>query len=322
MSKKFLFPLLVCLLSSAVEANDQSSFIDKMVKKHGYDADSLLKVLQNAEKKQSILDAISRPAEKRLNWTAYRKIFLIPKRIEGGVKFYNENKAALDEAYQKFGVAPEIITAIIGVETLYGQRTGGYRVLDALSTLSFHYPPRSKFFTGELENFLLLCREENMDPTQPTGSYAGAMGKPQFIPSSYRHYSYDMDNDGKRDIWNNNVDVIGSVGNYFKRHGWRRDQAVTFQASGVTEKHNELLDAGLKPSLTVAQVLDAGVSIDADINRAMKTNLMTFELDNGEEHWLGLHNFYVITRYNHSHMYAMAVYQLSQEIKKALQQQS
>ena len=296
---------------------EKQDFVLEMAKKHGFDQQSLTKTLQQAEVKQSILDAISRPAEKRLTWTQYRNIFIKPKRIEGGVKFWKENEADLNKAYREFGVPPEIITAIIGVETLYGKHTGGYRVLDALTTLGFHYPPRSKFFRKELSQFLLLTREEKIDPTEPTGSYAGAMGKPQFIPSSYRHYSIDFDDDGKRDIWNNNTDVIGSVASYFSRHGWRRDQPVTVTASNVGNSHEDMVKAGMKPSISVERMRKAGIGIDNSIAPEQLSSLVELTLTDGKEYWAGLHNFYVITRYNHSNMYAMAVYQLSQEILKA-----
>ena len=313
--------LSAILLSSPVVAatDEQSLFIDEMVHKHGFDKDKLKTVLDQATVQEKILEAIARPAEKRLNWTQYRKIFVIPKRIEGGVKFLQENKKALEDAEKRFGVPPEIITAIIGVETYYGRRTGGYKVLDALATLGFHYPPRGKFFRSELSHFLQLTREEDLDASEPTGSYAGAMGVPQFIPSSYRHYAIDFDGDNKRDIWNNNRDVIGSVGNYFARHGWRPNQPVTFPASNVSEKHQSFIDAGLKPSMPVMRLLQAGIETDANSMPGAQTSLLEFETDQGNEYWLGLHNFYVITRYNHSHMYAMAVYQLSQEILKAMQ---
>ena len=311
------------LFSTQLFANaeqEKATFIEEMREKHGFDAKALENTLNQAEVKQSILDAIARPAEKTLTWTRYRNIFLKPARIKGGVEFLKANKKALDDAYHKFGVPPEMITAIIGVETLYGKHTGGYRVLDALTTLGFHYPPRSKFFRSELSNFLQLSREEKIAPTEPTGSYAGAMGKPQFIPSSFRHYAIDFDDDGRRDIWNNNVDVIGSVANYFSRHGWRKDQPVTLPATEVDSgKHSEFIKAGMKPSIMLGNLKDAGIQYQGDHNTAQKVSLVELTLDEGKEHWIGLHNFYVITRYNHSNMYAMAVYQLSQEIKKALQ---
>ena len=318
-----LFLLISLFASSQVFADpeqEKASFIEEMSQQHGFDAKSLAATLNQAEVKQAILDAIARPAEKRLTWTKYRNIFIKPARISGGVEFLKANQKALDDAYDKYGVPPEVITAIIGVETLYGKHTGGYRVLDALTTLGFYYPPRSKFFRSELSHFLQLSREEEVDPTEPTGSYAGAMGKPQFIPSSYRHYAIDFDNDGKRDIWNNNVDVIGSVANYFSRHGWRKDQPVTMPARQVNvDMHDEFINAGMKPSIMLGKLKDAGIQYDGDYNTAQKVSLVELTLDEGEEYWVGLHNFYVITRYNHSNMYAMAVYQLSQEIKKAAQ---
>ncbi len=325
-TKGFVAPALLficllpgCTLAKKTEAQPQAGFIDEMVRQHGFDKAALSSILEKAEVKQSILKAIARPAEKRLNWSEYRNIFLIPKRIAGGVKFWKENSQALNEAERKYGVAPEIITAIIGVETLYGKNTGGYRVLDALTTLGFHYPPRSKFFRSELSHFLLLTREEDIDPAMPTGSYAGAMGKPQFIPSSYRHYAIDFDDDGKRDIWENNKDVIGSVANYFSRHGWQRNQLVTVKVSDVNSQHQSFVDAGMKPSLSVGRLREAGIGIDEKVRPSMTTSLVELVTDNGNEYWAGLHNFYVITRYNHSNMYAMAVYQLSQEIKKAFE---
>lgn len=315
-----LLPGLIFANVSSADTADakklQAEFVDEMTRKHGFDKNTLMQTLSKAEVKESILKAIARPAEKRLTWSEYRKIFLIPKRINGGVEFWTENKTTLDKAYEVFGVPPEIITAIIGVETLYGARTGGYRVLDALSTLGFHYPPRANFFRSELSHFLLLTREEKINPDEPTGSYAGAMGKPQFIPSSYRHYAIDFDKDGKRDIWNNNTDVIGSVASYFSRHGWQKNQPVTVKAGNVTSDHKAFIDAGMKPSLSVARLRKSGIEVDKSISPEMTSSLVELKIDDGHEYWAGLHNFYVITRYNHSNMYAMAVYQLSQEIKK------
>jgi len=319
--RQFLPVLLLTIssMASATTQDKQKAFIDNMVREHGFSADSLNETLSLAALKESILKAIARPAEKRLTWTEYQKIFLIPVRIEGGVKFWKENIDALEKAYEKFGVPPEIITAIIGVETLYGKRTGGYRVLDALTTLGFHYPPRSKFFLSELSHFLRLAREENIDPTMPTGSYAGAMGKPQFIPSSYRHYAIDFDGDGKRDIWNNNIDVIGSVANYFSLHGWQKDLPVSVPVVGVNDSHQALIDAGMKPALSVGQMRKAGIIVDPRIAPETRSSLVELKRSTGQEYWAGLDNFYVITRYNHSNMYAMAVYQLSQEIRHAYQ---
>lgn len=324
-SLSLVFTLLLTAMPAQAMLNDLANdFIDEMVRKHDFDREQLKQALQKTKIRDSILKAISRPAEKRLTWGEYQKIFLQPKRVEGGVKFWKKHEADLKKAEKEFGVPPEIITAIIGVETLYGKRTGGYQVLEALATLGFHYPPRAKFFRSELKHFLLLTREEKMDPLEATGSYAGAMGTPQFIPSSYRHYAIDFDGDGKRDIWNNPTDVIGSVANYFSVHHWRPGEPVTVRVTGVSSSHDELVEARKRPSkpnLSIARLRNAGINVPKEINSALSTNLIELEGTEGTEHWAGLKNFYVITRYNHSNLYAMAVYQLSQQILEAYQKQ-
>jgi membrane-bound lytic murein transglycosylase B len=206
------------------------------------------------------------------------------------------------------------------VETRYGRHTGKYKVIDSLTTLAFGYPKRAKFFRKELEQFLLLSRDEQVDPYSALGSYAGAMGKPQFISSSYRQYAVDGDADNKRDLWNNNADIIASVANYFKVHGWQKDQPITRQvkASGNLQSY---VDAGMKPSIKVADLIAAGVKpLDqTPLNEKAQTSLIKLDAGDHQQYWLGLDNFYVITRYNHSNLYAMAVYQLSQEILAAKQ---
>ena len=314
--------LLLLLLTTALAAAEEpgiDAFVERMVKEHGFDADALRETLARARFRQDIIDKISHPAERTLNWTQYRRIFLTGKRIRGGVDFARRNREALQRAEAEYGVPPQIVTAIIGVETFYGRIAGKDRVLDALYTLAFHYPKRSRFFTGELEKFLLLAREEQLDPTVPKGSYAGAMGLGQFMPSSYLAYAVDFDGDGKRDIWNNETDAIGSVANYFARHGWKRDFPVTLPASGVDkEKHADFLTGKLKPTHTLAQLHEAGIRFDDLINDQLKAALIALKTDEGTEYWLGLDNFYVITRYNHSPMYAMAVYQLGEAIREKL----
>ena len=203
---------------------------------------------------------------------------------------------------------------IIGVETYFGRRTGNYRVLDALATLAFGYPPRSKFFRNELEQFLLLVREEEMEAIDATGSYAGAMGRPQFMPSSYRAYAVDSSADGKRDIWTNWADVIGSVANYFVRHGWRSNDQVVAQASLSNQWRGDPPENTLKPQETVTSLSHQGVLFATDLAGDQQSQLLTLIGDDGEEHWVGFHNFFVITRYNRSVMYALAVHQLGQEI--------
>lgn len=295
----------------------QEAFIADLTAHHGFKASELRALLAQAQVRQPILDAIARPAEKRLNWGEYRQIFLKPDRINGGVDYWRANAATLERAAREYGVPPQIIVAIVGVETRYGRHTGNYTVLDALYTLGFHYPKRGEFFRSELSHFLRLAREEQVDPTTPTGSYAGAMGKPQFISSSYRAYAVDFDGDGKRDIWNNDADVIGSVANYFSRHGWRNGEPVTQRLPELRGAQRDLLSDDYKPHIELARLRAAGLPLDDDLADTRKGAIIELENTDGIEYWLSLDNFYTITRYNHSPLYAMAVYQLSEEIRRA-----
>jgi membrane-bound lytic murein transglycosylase B len=293
---------------------DVEAFIDTMVKQHDYDRDTLLDILGEAEKKQSVLDAISRPAEGTLTWAEYRPIFITQERIKAGARFWRDNRSELEDIEQRTGVPIEMLVGIIGVETYYGRITGGYRVLDALTTLAFYYPPRSKFFRRELEQFLLLIREEDMDPVDAFGSYAGAMGRPQFMPSSFRAYAVDSTGDGKRDIWNNWKDVAGSVANYFNAHGWRTGEEIAVQATIGERWSGPFPKNILKAEDTVGSLSDMGVMFSTMKGNEAAAQLLTLEGDDGDEHWVGFHNFFVITRYNRSVMYALAVHQLGQEI--------
>jgi len=286
----------------------------ELVAEHGFDATALAKVFARAERQQSILDAISRPAEKSKAWHEYRDIFLTEKREARGIDFYYLHRHTLQRASREFGVPAEIIVAIMGVETFYGRITGSYRVIDALTTLAFDYPRRSAFFSRELKQFLILSREQGLDPLTLKGSYAGAMGFGQFMPSSYRSYAVDFDGDGKVDIWANPVDAIGSIANYFKRHGWQPGQPVTSAVQVVGSPPADLFNNGLKPRLSVAEFTAAGITTASSLPGDALATAMQFEGKSGPEYWMGLHNFYVITRYNHSAMYAMSVYQLSQRI--------
>ena len=269
-----------------------------------------------ATKSESVIESISRPAEKVLAWHEYRAIFLTDKRIDGGVTFWKENAAAIAEAERRFGVAGEVVVAIIGVETLYGRYLGSHRVIDALATLAFDYPRRSAFFKRELTQFLLLVREERKDPFGPMGSYAGAMGYGQFISSSYRHYAIDFDGDGKRDIWTNRTDAVGSVANYLSRHGWRGHGPAAVVVDATDDGVLDLVQTGLDLNHTVGELRERGALIGEDLNDGTAAALFRMEADDGTEYWLGLNDFYVITRYNHSAMYALAVLQLSQEIRR------
>ena len=282
----------------------------------GFDEQEIRTVLRSAERQESILKAISRPAEKRLTWGEYRNIFLKQKRINQGVQFWDKYETTLQRAEQQYGVPAEIIVAIIGVETRYGRNMGSYRVIDALSTLGFDYPKRGKFFKGQLKEYFYLVRDENVDPFSLKGSYAGAMGFGQFIPSSFRNFAVDFDGDGKKDIWGNPVDAIGSVANYFKAHGWKNGAPVRSNVVLREVADEEWINNGLKPKLTLAQWSERGIKTRTDLAVEEKATLMRMETDGQFQHWFGLHNFYVITRYNHSRLYAMAVYELSQAVAK------
>ena len=295
-----------------------AAFIDEMVRDHDFDRDTISATLSQAQIKQSIIKKISTPAEKKLTWGEYRKIFITKERINAGTTFWLEHREMLERIHQETGVSVEMIVGIIGVETYYGRITGRDRVIDALATLAFDYPPRAKFFRNELVQFLILAREEEIDATVPLGSYAGAMGRPQFMPSSFRAYAVDATGDGKRDIWNNWADVAGSVANYFLEHGWRPGEEVTSQATlgsswnGDTPKPKNTL----KATETVESLSNKGVVFATDLSADSKTELLTYEGDDGIEHWVGFHNFFVITRYNRSVMYALAAHQLGQEIAR------
>ncbi len=295
-------------------ADNVQAFIDQMVERHGFDRAALVATLDAAERKQSILDAISRPAEKTLTWGEYRDIFITDKRIAAGADFWREHEAALTAVADDTGVPMEILVGIIGVETYFGRITGNYRVLDALSTLAFHYPPRSPFFTKELEAFLLLTRAEGLEATVPTGSYAGAMGRPQFMPSSYRAYAVDSSGDGQRDIWNNWSDVAGSIANYFLKHRWQPGEDVAARATLTARFKGPVPKTTLKPSASVGELSDLGVMFATELPLDATSQLFELEGADGTEHWVGFHNFYVITRYNRSVMYALAVHQLGQAI--------
>ena len=290
-------------------------FIAEMTRDYGFASEQLRDLFKQAERKQAILDAISRPAERVKPWKEYRPIFLTDSRVAQGVDFWRENEAALSRAEAEYGVPAEIIVAIIGVETFYGRNTGSHRVIDALSTLGFDYPPRQPFFRQQLKEFLLLTREEQVDPLTLKGSYAGAMGLPQFMPSSFRAYAVDFDGDGHIDIWTNPVDAIGSVASYFKRHGWTTGEAVVSRAQVKGEQADSGLTQGLDPVKNVGELRALGW-VSADVLRDdIPVTAFRFDGAEGQEYWMGLPNFYVITRYNRSPMYAMAVHQLAQAIR-------
>ena len=291
-------------------------FIEEMVTTHDFDRNALSAVLAKAEIKASIVKKISTPAERKLSWGEYRKIFITRERINAGATFWRENREMLERITLETGVPVEILVGIIGVETYFGRITGKDRVIDALATLAFDYPPRATFFRKELMQFLILTREEEVDPAVPMGSYAGAMGRPQFMPSSFRAYAVDSTGDGKRDIWNNWADASGSIANYFLAHRWRSSEEVVAQASlgkgwsrAIPKPANTL-----KITDTVESLSKKGVLFATDLCADSGGQLLTYEGDDGIEHWVGFHNFFVITKYNRSVMYALAVHQLGEQI--------
>jgi membrane-bound lytic murein transglycosylase B len=322
----FLVGLGLALLTGAAAAEEVyygdrpevRAFIDEVVAAEGFQRDDLATIFAGAVRKDSILEAIARPAEKTKPWYEYRDIFVTEKRAGLGLEFYHRHANTLQRAERQFGVPAEIITAIIGVETFYGRNKGSFRVIDALSTLAFDYPPRAEFFRSELKQFLLMTREQGLPVDELKGSYAGAMGYGQFIASSWRNYAVDFDGDGVVDIIDNPVDAIGSVANYFKRHRWRPGLPVTARARVADGYRREWMNDGLKPTRSLAVLATGGIHPTVQMAPDTLATVMAFEGEDGEEFWLGWHNFYVITRYNHSSMYAMSVYQLSEVIGERL----
>lgn len=290
------------------------AFIATMVDEYGFERDALQKLFAEARYQDSIIRAMERPAERVKPWHEYRQIFLTERRIRDGEKFWREHAATLERAQRDYGVDPAIVVAIIGVETFYGRVTGSFRVLDALATLAFDYPKRSEFFARELEQYLLLTREQRVDPLSLKGSYAGAMGYGQFIPSSYRAYAVDYNDDGNADIWADPVDAIGSVANYFARHGWQAGAPVVVPAAAREDHDREAVNVLARPSLSPAELAARGFRPLSDPAPQAPALPLQLEGSEGAEYWLAYDNFYVITRYNRSHRYAMAVYQLSQAL--------
>ena len=293
-------------------------FIQEMSEEFGFLSEPLKAIFADAQRKQAILDAISRPAERVKQWKEYRPIFITQSRVDKGLEFWSKNQDALQRAEQEYGVPAEFIVAIIGVETIYGGNTGSYRVIDALSTLAFDYPPRAPFFRQQLKEYLLLTREEQVNPLTLKGSYAGAMGLPQFMPGSFRAYAVDFDHDGHIDIWQNPTDAVGSVANYFIKHGWQPGQPVVVRAD---LKNIALAEKGLSDSLdskiTVQQLQKLSWTPRTSLEAGLNVTAFRLEAEHGNEYWIGLANFHAITRYNRSVMYAMAVNELAQLLAAA-----
>lgn len=311
----FLICNSLSLTAAAVESTrpDVRAFIDEMRDDYDFDAKQLEQLLSGAQTKQSIIDAMTRPAERTAPWFQYRSQFLTTKRIQQGVEFSQAHAARL-EAIADEELA-DIVVGILGVETHYGRLTGKFRVVDALTTLAFEYPPRGEFFRGQLREFLLLSREEAVDPGSALGSYAGAMGAPQFIASSYRKYAVDADGDGRRDLWSNWDDIIGSVANYLRAYGWRDGEPVMVPATLENPDLSQFTVGKVDLNETVQSLRDKGVRFDTRQPPQAPAVLIVAQGQNGPEYRVGFQNFYVVTRYNRSLLYSMAVHDLGQAVE-------
>ncbi|MDR2195054.1 MAG: lytic murein transglycosylase B [Gallionellaceae bacterium] len=351
MIPRLLVPLLFLLAPLQACADDfpgLSGFIDEMVQKHGFERAELERTFQQVEHQDAVIEAISRPVVAPKPWAEYRGSFMTQKQINNGLAFWKTWPASLQRAEQKYGVPQEIIVALIGVETRYGANTGKHNTLSALTTLAFDYPRRADFFRSELEQYLLLARERGMDMAETRGSYAGALGIPQFMPSSYRKYAVDWDGDDRADLLNNPIDAIGSVANYLQQHGWRAGQPVALQVTNAADLDPSMRslsaweEAGVilpaKPMLAPSQTVTgtdgrayskfSGFSGEDVSGGALwwwygnygtvMARLLNFTmLDGRKEYWLVFDNFDVIMKYNNSHYYAMTVFQLAQALKRA-----
>ncbi len=319
----FLAALLAAGLVTSATAldltrDDVRTFMREMQRKHGMDEKMLRAALGAAELQPRVIELMTRPAEKVKPWHEYREHFLTEQRIAAGVEFWNTHRDSLATIEADTGVSAHVIVAIIGVETYFGRITGKFRVVDALSTLTFDYPPRSSYFRAELEQFLLLSAEEQVDVGQAQGSYAGAMGAPQFMPRSYRAYAADGDGDGRRDLWGSWPDVLASVANYLVRHGWRRGEPVSVPADLWFPEVRELVAGSLAPNSTVKALRDLGLSFETSLEDKAPALFIGVAGTAGPELRAGFHNFGVITRYNRSVLYALAVDELGLTIAARL----
>jgi membrane-bound lytic murein transglycosylase B len=319
--------LALCLAQAAAahaatpynRREDVRRFIAEMVEKHGFVRKELNTLFSRATFQPAIIRAITPPIEPRAkSWQTYRALFLTPQRIEAGAEFRTRHRDALARAAELYGVPEDIIVAIIGVETVYGRNTGSYRVIDALTTLAFDYRPRAEFFRAELENYLLFARDAGINILGLKGSYAGAIGIPQFMPGSYRRYAVDHDGDGRQDLSGSFADAIGSVANFLKQHGWEAGQPVAFAARVQGENFRKLVDAGIKPTYRFGDLAAFGVSASGEAAADAPCALIELETPGeASEYLVGLTNFYVLTRYNRSSLYATAVLELARAVKAA-----
>jgi len=324
MLKHALFALCLAGSSTAMASDylDRPEFLSmaKELEQAGYYAPGELNTLfKQVERQDRVLELMSRAPERRKEWFEYRPIFITSTRIKQGAQFWRENAEALALAESKTGVPAEIIVSILGVETSYGRNKGSFRVIDALATLGFDHPPRAPFFSKELREFLILSRENGMDPSEIRGSYAGAMGYPQFMPSSWRNLAVDFDGDGRIDLINNPIDAIGSIANYFKGNGWKPGEPVVLAGTASGEISEDSVSTTLNTTTTLAAIQQSGIRSSHNLVPTTPATAFRLQGTNGTEYWIGLHNFYVITRYNRSIMYAMAVNDLASLIKQEKQ---
>jgi membrane-bound lytic murein transglycosylase B len=290
-------------------------FVTYMARTHGFNARDLRALFAKVKISEAVTRSMNAPSTAK-PWYEFKPLFVDQARIIGGVKFWNDNAEVLARARNDFGVPESIIVALIGVETRYGRHVGTYRIMDTLSTLAFEYPTRREFFRGELEQFLLLAREQHWDPLSIKGSFAGAMGLPQFMPSSYRKHAIDYDTDGSIDLWSNAADAIGSVASYLKEYGWKDGGPIVAPARVDTTDWRALVDLGLKPSLTLDQWRMRGVDTLSSASPQLPASLFSIDLMGGPEFWFGFDNFYALLQYNRSRNYVMAIYELALEIAR------
>ena len=295
---------------------DVQAFVQDLVVHDHFQPKQLQNILAAAKFQPQIVASMDRPYEKK-NWDVYRALFLTPERLNSGLVFWRNNQRVLQQVAHQYGVPPEMIVAILGVETLYGKRQGDYRVLDALTTLAFHYPARAPYFKRELREFLLLCREHRVSPTLYKGSYAGAMGMPQFMPSSYRSFAVDYQGRGRPNLMSKDQDVIISIANYFKKHGWQPQQGVVEQVTVPPQRLHDLVLNSKSPNYTVPQLRHAGVhQRHSNSGSPQQAGILELITDKGPEYWMAYPNFYVITRYNTSPQYALVVHLLAQSLRE------
>lgn len=319
LSSACLKPVPAHALGEFRQYEELEAIIASLEQEKIYAPGELSALFEQVARDDSVLKAIARPAEGTKEWKEYRPIFLTKDRVEKGLAFWREHEAVLARAEATYGVPAEVILAILGVETKFGGNKGKNRVIDSLATLGFDYPPRAPFFRKELREFLILARENGMDPLNTWGSYAGALGYPQFMPSSWRRLAVDFDGDGKVDLINSPVDAIGSIANYFKANGWKTGEPVVVRARIVNQDYDSVVSKELKTVNTLAEIAKKGLvpREPASFLASTPASAIRLQGDNGGEFWLGFTNFYVITTYNRSILYAMAAHQLSQELKTA-----